>query len=290
MITIDWNKKQYTFPEQWDELTEKQFLVVTRRMGKLLFETEVTEQDLYAQRIIALQEMLGVPLFEFKKLLSSEIVELLDLLDFTKKVDINKQLIPKVSLRCGLFKRMNLIGPKAGLDTSTFDEFIMADTYFVNISEKKSFDQAYYLFAFLYRPKRKNLEAFKASDEWDGDEREPFNATKCMERVELLKKYLPKEYLVATMYFYWGFREKNLLVYKTLFPAPKEDEETPAKKKHSYGWADTRLELSGHKFGNFQETGNVNWRNIIFDMHREQEKRTEREKQMALARLKSKRK
>ncbi|MDX1642038.1 MAG: hypothetical protein R3220_10095 [Balneolaceae bacterium] len=288
MIEVIWNTKKYSFPEGWDEMNKKQFLSVTRNLGSLLFKEEVTEEHLYARRIIALQEIMNISLHRFKKVYSHELVDLIKLLDFTKKIDINKQLIPVINIKHGL-SYTRLFGPETGLKSSTFDEFIMADTYFVNISAKSDFDFAYFLFAVLYRPVRKGLKEFKSSAEWNGDVREPFNLTRCKERVELLKKYLKHEYLIAVLYFYWGFREKNVLIYKTIFPEPKTDEEGKVKrKKNSYGWADTRLELSGNKFGNYSETGKANWRNIIFDMHRNEQKRQEREKQIAIEKLRAK--
>lgn len=290
MINITWNKKEYMFPENWDELTQRQFLAITKNLGRLIFEKEVTEEDVYARRIIALKELLDIPLHLYKKVTSGELVDLLQLLDFTKEIDLNTQLLPFIPVKTGVFQTMKLVGPKKGLNTSTFDEFIMADTHFVNISAKQDMEQAYFLFAMLYRPIRKDLKEFKASNNWNEDVREPFNVAKCKARVEMLKKYLPQEYLLAVLYFYWGFREKNLMIYKTLFPSPEKDEEGNKKKaKNNYGWADTRLELSGHKFGDFDKTGKTNWRNVIFDMHREQEKRTQREKAEAIARLKNKR-
>jgi len=290
MNEITWNKKLYSFPQKWDEMTAKQYVAVTRYLGTLLFHTDVTEKELYARRILALRAVMNVPFWKFKKVLSGELVDLLGLLDFTKKININAQLLPEIKINHGFFKRMKLIGPKTSLTTSSFDEFIMADTYFVNISSKSDINQAYFLFAMLYRPERKDLKEFKASPEWNGDTREPFNTTKCKARVDFFKKYLPKELLVAVIYFYWGFRETNLLTFTTLFPKPVEgDEGNKPKKSNSFGWADTRLELSGHKFGNYKETGKENWLNIIFDMHREQVKANEREKKAAIARLKSKR-
>lgn len=285
MITVAIDKYNYTFPSNWDELSSRQFLAIVKNMGALLFQSEVTESDLYAQKIITVQQVLGAPAWLFKKLNSDQLFDLAKLLDFVKVVDLNKQLLPKVIVKTGAFSSKTFIGPDAGLDTSSFDEFIMADTYFVNISSKKNMDFAYNLFAMLYRPIREDLKEFKASDKWDGDERESFNSTKCLERVDFFKKHLPYEYILATVYFYWGFREKHLLGYTTLFPKRNPEEK---QSKNNYGWAATRLELSGHKFGNYQETGKENWRNIIFDMHREEEKRQKREKELQIARMRAK--
>lgn len=291
MINIEWHNKKFTFPESWEEMTEKQFLDYTSILGTLLFHENITEQEIYARRLIALQKIMGVPVYLFQRANADEFLDLLKLLDFTKEIDINVQLVPSVKIKTGLFKRLKLVGPDKGLDTSIFDEFILADTYFVNISKQKNIDLAYHLFAILYRPVREDLKEFRNSPQWNGDVREPFNATKCKERVPMLKKYLPRKYLIAVLYFYWGFREKNLLVYKTLFPDPpkeKGNSEQTQKQKNSYGWAATRLELSGHKFGNYQQTGQENWHNIIFDMHREEEKRVKREKELAIARHRQK--
>jgi len=286
MNEITWNKKKYHFPENWNELSKKQFLTISKLLGGLLFEEEVTEEDLYARRMIAFKKVMKIPLYRFKQIYSDEFVDLLKMFDFLKEIDLDKQIISSVKVG-NIFNRQKLIGPKEGLKTSTFDEFILADTYFVNLSSKKDFDFAYLLFAIFYRPERKDLSEFKTSDEWNGDDREPFNTEKCKARIPFLKKYLPQEYLLATLYFYWGFRDKHLLGYTSLFP-PK-DPETPKTKKttNAYGWADTRLEISGEKFGSYKETGQENWRNIIFEMHLNEEKRKRAEQHAKINRLKN---
>lgn len=294
MKKVIWDKKEIDFPESWDEMNEEQLLLVSKHLGGLLFQDEVDEKELYAQRIIMLQKFLGLPLWKFKRVNNSQLVDLLALFDFLKKIDLNEQLIPEIEYRPGIFgKKKKLYGPMKGMKSSTLDEFIMADTNFVKISAQQQFDFAYNLFAMLYRPEREDIEAFKASKDYNGDHREVFNSTKCNERVKMFKKSIPKEYIIAVMYFYWGFREKNLLIYKTLFPTPPKDENGEPKKqvnaKPNYGWAATRLEISGGKFGNFKETGESNWRTVIFDMHLREEKRIERERQAAFNRVRNKR-
>lgn len=293
MIKVTWDKKNIDFPEGWDEMNEEQLLLVSKYLGGLLFQDEVDEKELYAQRIIMLKEFLGLPLWKFKRVNNSQLVDLLALFDFLKEIDLNEQLIPEIEFRPGIFKKKEkLYGPMKGLKTSTLDEFMMADTHFVKISSESSLDFAYNLFAMLYRPGREDLEAFKASEDYNGDHREVFNTTKCNERVKLFKKTIPKEYIIAVMYFYWGFRQKHLLIYKSLFPKKKTDEKDQPKKqvqqKPNYGWAATRLEISGGKFGNYKETGKCNWRTIIFDMHLTEEKRIERERQAAFNKIRNK--
>jgi hypothetical protein len=145
----------------------------------------------------------------------------------------------------------------------------------------------YMMVAALYRPERKDIKEFRDSSEWNGDVREPLVPAKIEARAKFLRRWMCPDTAKAIVYFYWGFRNTNLITFKTLFKEPKEGTKP---KKNPLGWFETRLEISGGKFGNFKETGDVNWRTIIVDMHIAETRRQEQERRDKFNEIKNKRK
>lgn len=272
MIVVEINGKKQTVPENWNEIQKDHLLVISKYLGRQLFYSQPNENQVMANRILAIRKFLKVSWFKFIRFNEDEINDLLKLLDFVKDEPVlNRQLIQSTKVAGTVY-----YGAKAFLRNSSFDEFIYADTKFVEFCNAPSEDKLQKLFFSLYRPKRKDIREFMESPEWNGDLREEFNSKKTDERVEKYGKKVKPELLIATLFFYWGFRNTNLLKYELLFPKKEEsDKNDPPKNK--YGWAATRLAISGDKFGDYRDTGKTQWQTVIFDMHRLEEIRQKEE-------------
>jgi hypothetical protein len=284
MINVKIGKRLRQFPKDWNELNRQQLIGLVRIWSTV--PEDATEMLIDIKRLETVKLFLNVSDLVFRKIRAFEFAELFPLVNWITekpKVELNKQLIPYFWAG---FRKYH--GPKVGLNTSTFNEFIYCDTQFINYAEKKDEHFAYMLVAAMYRRERKDLREFMESPEWDGDVREPLVPSTVEARAKFLKRWMCPDTAKAIVYFYWGFRNTNLLTFKTLFKEPKEG--APAKKKNPLGWFETRLEISGGKFGNFKETGEANWRTIIVDMHLAEVRRQEQERQRKFNEIASKRK
>lgn len=277
-ITIE--NKQYNIPGNWESCTHKELCVIAEYWGMLALTSTDVDTDLVVERkLLVLRNILGMKRKAFNALDSEELANITFLLSWLHQsetsVDVKTLKLPKIKIGLTTY-----YGPTTGLKTTSFDEFIYADTKFVNISKKQDWRELYKLVAAFYRPKRKDWKEFKSSAEFNGDMRQEFNSTHVNELGDHFYKYMNLYDAMAILYFYWGFRVNYLLKYTTLFP--KEKKSTAENK---YGWAATRLEISGAKFGDYKSTGKANWNTIVFEMHRSEELRIKQEKMLELKKL-----
>lgn len=269
------HRKAITYPSTWAECSAKDLEAIAATLG--FFRPEEGDEILLNERAqIMLRHFLRIPKAKFYSISPEEMVDFYPTIEwiFTEP-NFTNQPLPKFRL-WGLTYH----GPSAALKTSSFDEFIVADTAFISFCKTGDHKHLYKLAAVLYRPKRKDWKAFKESEEYNGDLRIPFNAEAANARTIRFERRLNMYTAFVVFYFYWGFRNASLLKYKTLFKTEKSDQ--PEAK---YGWAATRFEISGEKFGDFRKTGKEPWENIIFDMHRMEENRIIAEAKAARERM-----
>lgn len=282
MTNIKIDKKIFQIPTSWSECTHAQLKSIAAIWGvSFIGDNELYEDVMIERKMIVLRSFLNINKKIFARINAHQMHDLLPSINFIhKKIDYDAQ--PIQSFNC-FFKRF--YGPTKGLHTTSFDEFIYADTLFVSISKKKDLTIVFDLVAALYRPKRKDWKQWQNSPDFNGDIREEFNAVKAKQYAKRFKRWMNLYDAMAILYFYWGWRNTHLLKYKTLFPEPEEGQEP---KANQYGWIDTRLEISGKKFGDYKNTGKTNWQTIIFDMHRAEEKRIAEEKRREMQRIRNK--
>ena len=281
VVTI--GKKKFSLPSAWNEINANQLMMVAQIWGPFFLSGgEVKQEELDAAKMQVLKKLLKMNWFQFYRVKAFEWKELIALLDWIhEEPTLNKQLLPIIKVKGKVFH-----GPAKELKSSSFDELIFADTQFVNISSKKDWDFIYLLVAALYRPVRADLKEFKASEKWNGDIREPFNAQKVRETSEVFKKRLSFIQALAILYFYWGFRNENLLKFTKLFPKAEEGETKVKESGGNFGWVHTRLDVSNTKFGDFEKTGKESWLNIIFHINEEMKKAEKQQRE--LERIKNK--
>lgn len=102
----------------------------------------------------------------------------------------------------------------------------------------------------LCRPERKDLKAFADSDDWNGDDREPFNESRMMKRAADLAS-LKMEVKVAVFNYFEVQAKAFLEQYETLFGG-----DSSPRYGDSRGWIMLLKNIAkeGH-FGNFDEVG-----------------------------------
>lgn len=261
---VEYEGKKVQCPETWNELNKKQLITIAEHWPKtmLIKEEKELEKAYYRAKVIILRVLIEMKPHIYAKLTLDQVASMLPLMDFLNQPpDLDKQLIPYFTIRGKKY-----IGPEAGLKKSNFDEFIKADTIFMKIT-KGDFSLIDQMVATLYRPKLGlfQIDELKRQNKYIGDKRVPYNDQVISDLAEFYKDNLADRYKWAVFYFYWGFRNKHVIVFENLFE--KKNPETK-ETGNNYGWGGTLLELSGEKFGPLTETSKTNWFTIFVEMSR----------------------
>jgi hypothetical protein len=259
MKQIKINESTYKLISSFTEMTKEQFLTIAKfRMQFIHKEANLVEFN--AIRIPTFALLSDVPIEIQNKITAEEWVDILPFVNFAllDVPDFKTNLLSAVK-----FKDSALYGPTGLMDKCTADEFTRIDTAFVRASNGKDVDGLAQMFAFMYRPQKKNLKEFINSDFWNGDVREEFNAEKCKARIEVIKK-LPMEYLIANYLYFSSVRKQRFEVLRYLF------QEVESKiHMDDRGWAGSMLQLShSGVFGDFDRQMKQNWFTVMVEMDR----------------------
>lgn len=259
MIKIQINESTYKLISSFTEMNKEQFLNLSRFRMQFL-ENEANLVEFNALRIPTFALLSDIPIEIQNKITAEQWVDLLPLVNFAllDVPDLKQNLLSSVN-----FKDSVLYGPTGLMDKCTADEFTRIDTAFVRTSNGKDIEGLAQMFAFMYRPERKNLKAFINSDLWNGDVREEFNAEKCKARIEAIKK-LPMEYLIANFLYFSSVRKQRFEVLRYLF------QEVESKiHMDDRGWAGSMLQLATTQvFGDFDRQMKQNWFTVMVEMDR----------------------
>jgi hypothetical protein len=271
MHTIKIDDQNYFLKSKFSEMDRKEFLKICYLRSKNMSATEMNEVEFHAIRIAMFTALSNVPMPIIETINARQWVDILKYVNFCFKApDFEKNPIPELNL-----KGVRYVGPTGLLDKSTIEEMAQADTVFTQASNMKDQDRLFLLVSILYRPIRWDLKTFEASDNWNGDIREPFNLEKCKERADKFKK-LPTYYIVAVFLYYWSFRENKLMKFGRIFKSS-----TKSNNKKDRGWAGTLLEMSHLPvFGNLDQTSKQNWFTVLFEMDRQMEIQEKREEEL----------
>lgn len=158
------NKKYYSIPQTWDELTRKQLLQVMQ----ILFLKNYRPEQLLMKLVQCLTGMSHAAFFRCNV---EEIEEYFYLTEFllTPKINFTKNLLPSYK-----FSHTEFFGPCDNLDNVRMKEFTLTEDLYLRWfdSEKKDMQALDELVAILYRPAPAHYD-FKRNPE--GDHREKFN-------------------------------------------------------------------------------------------------------------------
>jgi len=142
MNQVEIDDKTYFLPSDWNELTKKQVLFVSR-----LFQGQLTMVDF---KLKALFNFLSIKPKVIKRISSEDAHFLCESLDFLlKEVSLTRNNLPVI--RIG---GRNYIGPSDAMMNCTFGEFTMANSLLDSFSKTKEQKYLDELVAVLYRPKK----------------------------------------------------------------------------------------------------------------------------------------
>lgn len=267
MITIQIDKKKYLLPASYEELNSEQLMKVGKIVNAEIRENkkEISVIDYNSLRMVLFHELLEIKSKTTLSITAEQWHDILPLLNFcfeAPKLTTNKILKISNSFT-------NFFGPQGLLDKSSFAEMIAADHAYQNALLTGDNDSFMLLASILYRPKRSDLKAFINSPNWNGDIREPFNLQRAQDRISIFKKIDKQQpgFITAVFLLYQSFRSEKLEKFEDLFKPTKG-----RKPKRDIGWFAVALELSASKFGNFEQTLQTNWFNVLVQLEREQEK------------------
>ena len=165
------------------------------------------------------------------------------------------------------------------MDTTSIIQTAHADTNFPRACNHGDHKLIYRLLATLYRPVRRDLKAFQASQKWNGDIREPYNPHLATERAQLFEKSNVFHIAVAAFLYYQAFRNQKLMAFKNVFTIP--DADPKQRSGNDYGWAGTLLDLAKNgEFGPLEQTEQQPWSTILVSMSKNADIRKKIEEQM----------
>lgn len=136
---VPWTRKvSGTFPENWEDVSYKQILVVAA-----LLKNKSNE-------LAFLKSMAGLKLSVLKRLDNFQLFKLMESVDFiSNRVPLHKFIVPKIQIKPG---KLILYAPEPKLKGVSFGQFIFADSYFLSYQNTRNPDNLYKFIAALYLP------------------------------------------------------------------------------------------------------------------------------------------
>lgn len=145
--------------------------------------------------------------------------------------------------------------------------------------QKAALDQLIFI---LCRPERKNLKKFRASNDWNGDVREPFNEAKMLDRSRSVAKGLPLDDKIAILNYFVQMNNGFLEMYPEFFG--KSGGKKEPRYKDGRGWVLMLKNVAKEGgFGDFdkvcQMPAHLLWASLLDDFITNEELQAEAEKQ-----------
>lgn len=193
MTIIELNRRYYTVPTAWNELSGKQLIGIM----ECLFVTSFSSE----QALLKLLKILtGMNYWQFFRQKPTEMAEYLYLTEFLlqQRTELTKQLLPVLFPEKPEEKRF--YGPADEISNLLMGEFIFSEAFFMQwCDDKNNMEPLNELCAVLYRPAKKNYDHKRNPD---GDPREEYNGNLCHYRaVNEVKKWpLAVKLAIATWY------------------------------------------------------------------------------------------
>ena len=209
MTIIELNKKLYTIPTSWDELSRKQLLGV---ISILYNDYEVNEALL-----LLLKRIANIGWLRYLLTPMGDKIEFFYLCTFLyNETGTTKNIIKE---------HKGFIGPADDFNNITGDEFIFSeDFYFAFVNSKHADDKALNeLVAILYRPGKKN---YNHKMDPDGDGRQAFNQNISSYYARTIIKKWKRPVRLAIFHWYQACRENMIKGNPKIFIGKKGE---PAK-------------------------------------------------------------
>jgi len=247
MNKVQIGKKTIHAPGEWNELSEKQLLIIAPVVMNFLGYVNqikipyLQKEEKHRTEILIVKYLLGVPW--------SWITKRLDAAQVTELCELTKPFLDNISLTDTLIKTVTTEGieyhgPGDMMGLVSVDEFGFADTFFRKWIITQDYSYLEQMIACLYREKRQGYDPGSAS--FQGDIREDFNRYKIEPRAEKFKS-LPLKIKAALLLQFWGARDWMVKAHKNVFTTKKQSGK-------GFGWGGFLIELAGAQFGDVYKT------------------------------------
>ncbi len=204
MTTIKVNKKYYTIPNDWNELSQKQLLEVM----EVLFLKQYNEEQIVLK---LLKVLLNFSYWQFFRCKPEELEEYIYLTNFLiKENTLIKCLMPFYT-----HDKVSYFGPSDEMSNLVMEEFYFTEDYYMQWQEDRSVTSLLNnLVAVLYRQAKDNYDFEKNAD---GDPRIAFNENICAHYALKSVVAWPMNVKLAIATWYAGYRQHLIQLYPEVF-------------------------------------------------------------------------
>ena len=181
-----------------------------------------------------------------------QIHNLLPLFDWVEQIAFNKVFIEQIKIG-GIYFH----GPKDGYENLTFDEFIVADTYFIRFLNSMDLQDLYRMIYALYRPCDPSGTRFPLKE---------FNLDQYSNAISKINPHL----ILAIVFNYRIIRRWIEQSYPLVFPQAHVDtEETEEKKQKEIPtpkWSKVRRQLANDVIADIPRIGKLPLHTVLSDL------------------------
>jgi len=231
-----------TFPDKWHELSQEQFMHMAR-----FYENPLPDLK---DKMMLIKHVLNLSKYAFYGFTHWQIHNLLPLFDWMENIAFNKVFIQQFNIGDTVFH-----GPKDGFENLTFDEFIVADTYFVIFLNTKDLKDLSRLTYSLFRPASPSGTRMPI-DEFDLDQySDHFNKM----NIHLL---------LAIVFNYRIVRRWLEQAYPLVFPKTDQEEvkQKNQKKISTPKWTTIRRKLANDVIADIPRIGKLPLHTVLADL------------------------
>jgi hypothetical protein len=250
MHTIQVDRKKRKIPSQWNELTPTAFKAIVRILQ--------LSKEKHTSRILCLRYMLDINDKLFAQINAVQMSQLLFCTDFLFKENrLTKNLFPVI--KTGFLIKERYHGPSDNFGNLTFDEFITADTFFMQYARVKDLKAKEILLnrliAVLYREKET-----KEQKQVKGDIRVSFNGFDIDQRSKHFRKVSAVDKHCILMW-YMGCRKYCEESYPYFFSKGNQ------KAAEKSDWRSVLIALPNDKLGSLDKIEKTNVHYIFYLMN-----------------------
>jgi hypothetical protein len=248
------NKKEYTLPDNWNELSARQLIQLM----------DIKDQDTTEAYLLrALHVLLGYGKMRFYFMpLDAKFY----LLPFVRWVMESNDIINNP-----ITEYAGLLGPASEFDNLRMAEFRVADLHYRLFQKNPSDEHLNNLIAVLYRPMRTDGKL----DE--GDMREPFNPNTVANRVQAILRW-PKPVKQAILFWYEGCMSYMVGLYDLAFSGGQQQAQTTNNIEDGFFGMMRDIAKKGI-YGDFNAVENM-YVHLVFREVEEQMKEAQRQEEL----------
>lgn len=242
MNSVEYAGKTVEYPGEWDELSRKQLLFITKLLDKGLTVIEF--------KLIVLMNFLKIKYKMFARISDTNKFMLTETVNFLNRdVSLTEAVIQFI--RVSWLRKY--YAPASRLTNCNIIEFRYSENFYRDYVDTQKTEHMDKLIATLYRPKKFFHFIRKRLNNYDGDPRMKFNDKFILARAKKIRR-MPFHYKYGIFLFYRGCRSFIAQRYNRVFVESDSTEKKPEK----FDWGNIIRQAAGGKFGQIMQTAETN--------------------------------